>query len=75
MLLLSALGHAALHDAQVSTLLQNAVGMTRREADLVEHRHLRHSGTILGLAELEDTIDESAGEADSIACLIKIKKK
>ena len=48
--------HAALHDAAVPSLLQHKIGLTRREADLVEHRHRKQTGTLLGLAELEETI-------------------
>lgn len=44
-------------DRAVSQLLQQQVGLTRRESDLVQHRHRKTTGTLLGMDELEATLD------------------
>jgi hypothetical protein len=47
---------AAFRDAAVSTILQERVGLTRREAENVQRRHLKQTGSILGTAEVEETL-------------------
>ena len=44
-------------DAAISQLLQQRIGLTRREADLVQHRHRKQTGALLQIAELEATIE------------------
>ena len=48
----------ALHDTAVSSFLREKIGLTRREADLVQYRHRKVAGTTLRLAELKQTVGE-----------------
>ena len=44
-------------DTAVGALLQNKIGLTRREAELVQHRHRKRHQSPLTLNELEETIE------------------
>ena len=44
-------------DTAVGALLQSKIGLTRREAELVQHRHRKRHQSPLTLNELEETIE------------------